>query len=703
MPPPAPEKESRDYGGNPEDLFSQAREMAEEALRARWLHEADWYIAREFYRGNQYAVWVKDRIVDALALEPQKSKKPRLIDNLCRPAIRTVLSYMMRHDPAFGVVASTGEPEDQAAALTSRAVLKHYWRTLQCEADLLEAGLWASICGAGAWKIGWDAQAGPVIPQIQRVPEMPFPTPELLAQVQAGGAMPEAEMVERVMGGYPAGDPRIDVLSPFEYAPEPEAVSLKDAQYVVHVARRPLDELRAAFRGKEKLIDADEPDADVGAYVKQVHQSFGADGSGWGKAKPNRVTVYELWHRRCKKWPQGLRLVYTKKGLLHFGPTPPGYDEIPLAELRLEPVPGRYWPDGLLRDAIPLQKEHNHQVTEWARQLRRSRPYWTAPEGSCSEDTFTDDDRVVKEFRPGLRPEYHQAPPIPEGVIAMATFSSDAVDRVTGATGVLQGRVKGETRSGRQVAYQGQYAESSLGLSAKAFARFLSRAGKLLLEQIQANVTEQRVAMVVGANRSQEVVYFKGADIRGQTDVVVEADTMLSFSKSERFNMLKEMHQTQVIDRDEFRQHMEIADFSPITEKLAQARNQAQRENEAWRRGEPTPMPRPFEDHQTHLAQHNYFRNSDAYRMLPPELMQAIDAHCDYHGQKVMMLAGLAPGPGGEPNPPSDGAPVDLGQEPKTPGDMQELVDRSIQQSGAELAEGLPPVPPVADLAQEGM
>jgi hypothetical protein len=214
-------------------------------------------------------------------------------------------------------------------------------------------------------------------------------------------------------------------------------------------------------------------------------------------------------------------------------------------------------------------------------------------------------------------------------------------------------------------------------------------------------VTEQRIARVVGRNRDMEVKAFKGADLRGQTDVTVDPGTMLSFSKSERFNMLKEMHQLQVIDTGEFRQNMDISDFAGILEGVAQDRNNAQRENEAWKHGQPVPPAKAYEDHHVHLNQHNYFRKSDAYRMLPPEAQMSVDKHCTYHEQMVLTLSG-APPPGSE-MPAGDGMDADPGGPPPTPGEMQGFVDKAIKQGGQELAEGLPPPPPVADLGQEGM
>lgn len=689
-----------DYSGDPAKLHKELLEKAKESKRVRQLKERDWYVSRCFYSGNQYATYLEGQgIVEQL---PNPRKRPRLINNLCRVSVDTILSYLLRQDPVFSVLAKTGEPEDQNAAMMGRVVLYHYWSLLNCAEKLAAAGRWALITGAGIWKVGWDSKIGPQVPQMSRVPVMPdMMNPEVQAQM-AMGMMPEPEMTWQQTGAVPGGEVRIDVVSPFEFLQDPGAQTLEDSLWGIHHTMRPVGELRAEYpQHADKIVPMDPREA---AYEKATLASFGGKSSG-NKQYNNRAEVYEYWHRRCAEYPEGQRVVFTNDTVLDSGPTPSGYEDMPFAMWSGREVPGEFWPDGILKDAIPMQKEHNKRFSQLADVANKFKTYWVAVRGTIDEEQINNEDgQIIEGDNPAMLPTPHAPPPLPESYLELMKLSREAIENVTGATAVLQGVVKGEVRSGRQVAYQGQYAEGRINLDAKNLARFLERTGRLILQQVSENVTEQRIARMSGKNRDMEVRSFKGADIRGQTDVLVSPDTLLSFSKSERFNMLNTMLTSQVITPQKFLELMDMADFSPALEDIAQDRNNAQRENEFWRNMQPTQPPRAFENHQIHLNEHNKFRKSDSYRMLDPMFQQSeIDQHCAVHEQFVVgTMGGMPPGDSGSGGPPpgGEGAPNAKAplRPPSTPAEMQA---EAMKQSGQELAEGLPPVPPVADLGPE--
>lgn len=688
-----------DYSGDPSKLHKELLEKARESKRVRQLKEKDWYISRAFYSGNQYATYLEGQgIVEQL---PNPRKRPRLINNLCRVSVDTILSYLLRQDPVFSVLAKTGEPEDQNAAMMGRVVLYHYWNLLNCAEKLAACGRWALITGAGFWKVGWDAKAGPKVPQMGQVPQMPdLMNPEIQQQM-AMGMMPEPEMAWKQIGpSMPAGDVRIDVVSPFELLQDIGAQTLEDSLWAIHHTMRPVGELRAEYpNAKDKILPMDPKEA---AYEKQALASFG--GRSTNKNYNNRCEVYEYWHRKCAEYPEGLRVVFTNDTVLDSGPTPPGYDEMPFAMWSGREVPGEFWPDGILKDALPMQKEHNKRFSQLADVANKFKTYWVAVRGTIDEEQINNEDgQIIEGDNPAMLPKPHAPPSMPESYLELMKLSREAIENVTGATAVLQGMVKGEVRSGRQVAYQGQYAEGRINLDAKNLARFLERAGRLILTQVSENVTEQRIARMSGKNRDMEVRSFKGADIRGQTDVVVSPDTLLSFSKSERFNMLNQMLTNQVITPQKFLELMDMADFSPALEDIAQDRNNAQRENEMWRNMQEVPPPRAFENHQIHLNEHNKFRKGDSYRMLDPMFQQVIDQHCAVHEQFVIgPMGAMPPGDPGSGGPPPGSEGMSGGPNPtKPPPTPAEMQAEAMKQSGQELAEGLPPVPPVADLGPE--
>jgi hypothetical protein len=279
----------------------------------------------------------------------------------------------------------------------------------------------------------------------------------------------------------------------------------------------------------------------------------------------------------------------------------------------------------------------------------------------------------------------------------------------------MQGQQQGETRSGRQVAYNQAAAENRLSLPAQHLARFLSRAGSLLLRQVAANVKEQRIAQISGSNRLQQVRMFIGSDLKDATDVTVEPGSLLGFTRTERFDKVLQLADKQILSPEQSLEALELEDFYNLTDEIATDRNNAYQEEENWRQHDFQMLVEPgtlkgawyFEDHTIHLNTHNKFRKSADYRVLPPEERVLIDTHCKVHevyvtaantGQQPdpsALQAAEGVGPQGQsdqhpgPQDPAQGSlPHALPGEPPTDAEQAQ----AIAQSGQEIAEGLPPV-----------
>lgn len=680
-------------------------------LSSRQSREGEWYVAREFLKGNHYVAWVRTRLIGNPDRDERQKRKPKLVYNKCRVIAETILAYLLKSDPVFGVVAQTGEPEDQSAASVGQKILYHYWGSQRCNEKLERTGTWAMISGKGFWKVGWNPQIGPKVPIIERRPfPPPMPPPEIMEESLLTGMPLPPEYIEPVMqdvvvGEEPAGDVTIEVVSPFEIVVDPGAENLDEAQWVIHATMLPIDEVQAQYPAKAAKI-RDHSNQMNASLVSRVLDRFGAS-SMTRKDQLKRVLVIEYWARRSRKYPEGRRVVMTEEAILEAGPTPKGYDEIPFAEWVDRPIPGEFWADGTLRDLVPLNKELNKRLSQAVDIANKFRVKYVAVIGSIDESQIRDVDGEIIEHQPGPPPQAVNPPPIPDAIPKLITMCESAMEDTSGAVAVLQGKVGGEVRSGRQVAYQGQYGETRIALLAKHLARFLERAGKLVLMQVAANVTEQRIGKIIGKGRQMEAFQFIGADIRDNTDVSVETDSLLGFSKTERFDKLIQMADRKVITPDQFLSKMEMEDVNPILEAIAQDRNNAIRENESWKQGGQAREPRYFDNHNEHLDCHNTFRKSTAYESLPPEIREAVDQHCAFHEDQLAPpppegMPGEPPLSGEPPPPPLPEIPEEESvSEFEGPPQGQTLGPPSVEGSGQELAEGLPPVPRVPDFGPE--
>jgi hypothetical protein len=412
--------------------------------------------------------------------------------------------------------------------------------------------------------------------------------------------------------------------------------------------------------------------------------------------------VLEYWARPTTQYPGGLHVVATPNGVLQSGPTPDGHDAIPLAMWIDRIVPGRFWPDATMRDIVPMQRELNRRLSQLIDITNKYRTKWLCAAGSIDQEQLNDEDGEVVEFQPGgPRPEPISPPPIPDGPVKVIQFAKTGMEDASGANRSVQGVQEGEQRSGRQVAYLQQAAEGRISLYAAHLARFLSRAGTLLLELVRVNVREPRIARITGANRTEQIRLFTGADIEGVTDVTVEPGSLLGFTMAERFDKTMQLVDKGLLDTGQALESLELQDYYPYTDEIATDRNNAMAEEERWRQQDFSQPPFYFDDHNVHLSTHNLFRKGPDYRGMDPMLRQGVDEHCQVHEQYVLAKArgggvGPVPPPGGDGPPPGPGGPppdAPQGLPGGPPSPAQAVA--SINESGQEIAQGLPPVPAV--------
>lgn len=690
-------------------LFSEIMDKFQTSARLRKPREGEWLVAKEFYRGNQYATWTKTYGLKVRPFEEndplRQKKKPRLVYNYSRVMLENLLAYFLKNNPAFSASANHGDPKSQSAAILSRQLMRFYWMQLNLEDKLERTGLWVLNAGSAFWEIGWDPNAGP---KMQMPVENPMQQPGMM-QMLAGAmgiASPMMIAPEPQYEMRPIGDPYIRLRSPFECYPDFGAETIDDAQWFITATMRPVPTLKKEFPDKADLIKPEMPDFQQ-SYQRQALSSFGANMRGYpNPEKMNRAMVIEYWARPTQEYPDGLRVVMTQNAILAQGATPDGYDHIPFAMWGDRLVPGDFWPDSTMRDLLSPQKELNKRASQMVEMSDRHKIKWLAVEGSVSADQINDEDSEVIIHQPGPRPEPIAPPPWPEGPVKMVGFTKEMMEQGSGSNPALMGMSSPgeEVRSGRQQAYKQMGAEGRVGLLAKHMARFLSRSGSLLLRVLNKNVTEQRVAQIVGPNREAQTRFWTGADLEGATDVTCELGSILGFTRSERFDKGMTLVDKGVLPPQRALEFLQIEDYYPIIEEDVMDRNNAMAEEEQWRQSDFSSQPYYFDGHETHLGQHNLFRKSADYRRMPPEVRMQIDAHCQVHEQYVRALA-MGPGAAGGIPPPAapGGAPVpgEAAPIPGAPPPASE-VNQAIQQGGQEIAEGLPVPPPIpANVSEE--
>ena len=145
----------------------------------------------------------------------------------------------------------------------------------------------------------------------------------------------------------------------------------------------------------------------------------------------------------------------------------------------------------------------------------------------------------------GARPEIRPGTPLPEQVLKERDIQrATAQDASGNPKNVLSGQVPTSKASGVLVDILRDTAEASHTPDVKRFYRNWAKVQRIRLVVAQEVITEKRMLKVKGEGNQIKIRGFKGADLRGNTDVRIELDNALSSTQAGRNEIFLRMLET---------------------------------------------------------------------------------------------------------------------------------------------------------------
>jgi len=171
----------------------------------------------------------------------------------------------------------------------------------------------------------------------------------------------------------------------------------------------------------------------------------------------------------------------------------------------------------------------------------------------------------------------------------------------------------------------------------------------MVLELHNAEVKTKRKTLVALDN-GPDTMEWVGADLLGQTRVTIPIEAITPHSRAAMQQLAKEMWQMGAIeDAWTFAAVADLPHQRDVVWATAPDVAKARDENAEMAAGG-APIPAPFDDHAIHIAQHNAFRKTKRYRLMPPERRKVVDDHIFGHENfgaeeagRAEMQAGLSP------------------------------------------------------------
>lgn len=680
--------------------------LASMARGARSRFEPTWHLNYAYYFGEQWLFWNRGRL-DRPRLDPHRVT---ITDNRIIGIVRTALAKLTKEKPAWQVIPTTAEDADLLASMMGEKVLAYLWRHLHMRNHLEDALLWSQITGAGLWKVTWDSAKG------QQVAILADGDGKPVMHAETGAPMRPHEVVDEE-GKLPeglqskviaTGDVHIETVAPFEFLADPIGKRLEDCEWCIQ------ENVKSPEYVKQHYGVELEPDTDIapGPTEARMFPSYQMGGTSNYKG----VKLNEYWCKPNSTHLEGRRAVWSKGRMLYEGPNP--YEHLPYVMFVGIPVPGRFWPTSVVEQSRGPQTELNKsrsQVIESAQ--RTGNPALLACKQAKVEYSGVPGERIdYDDTVPNAVPSYLQPPAMPAYVLQQQEKIEQSMQDISGQHEVSGAQVPAGVTAASAINLLQEADDTRLGPAIYAMEEQLGYAGSALLKLVAKYWTDERTIMIVGENSSLDAVLFRGALLRGNTHVEVQAGSQFPKSKAAKQAAIQEMLQLyfqyqgqQPMNRRmlaKVMRDLEAGGLEKLFGDIGVDESQINRENQQIAHAVPLGI-NAFDDHQAHIEGHGEFQKGPTYLQLDPQVRQAMELHVNEHrrqliaGMAPMMGAGAPDGtPGAVPHGPPQPSPAESLNYKDAPPDIKRQIEAQAGLTPSREPSGKPQPTPTGGPTQ---
>jgi len=483
-----------------DDLWFTVLENFNVGATSRLPYERKWLINLAFISGRQYSFF--NSSANMLQQAMLRKGRLRIVDNKLLPYYRRQVSRLIRNTPVMSVVPNSSSQDDIEAARTAEKVLQSFWGQARMRKKMRLLAGFIYTCGNAFLDDRWDPKKG---------------TSQL--DVETG----EVKYT---------GDVDCGVWSPFDiYVPAYGLGDddLREQPWIIKAKFRTLDYIKGRFkRGREV---AAERRAD--RIVNSEMLLAGSSGKTGGDI--DGAMVMEMDLKPNTDHPKGLHIIAANGVVLHRSDYP--FNHYNIEHFKDQEIPGVFWGMATIEAGIWLQKLWNRQISDIA-EFNRSmaRGKFLIPRGSRMEVAPDDSHGQTMLYTPvmGHKPEQMKLSSLPRTYDIALQQIANSLMGLFDQHEVSQGTNKSDIRSGDMV--QLLLEQDSYGVipTHAIFEEALEEVMKRVLRRIQKGYTDDRMIKIIGSDKDWEVLAFKGADLRDNTDVVIKKGSSLPDSRTGR-------------------------------------------------------------------------------------------------------------------------------------------------------------------------
>jgi hypothetical protein len=416
------------------ELLELHRKCKLEAFAQRTVFERQWTRNIWYVLGRQ---WIEYNQRDGTWKDKRLAKWiPRPVTNKCKETVQSIRAMFASIQLGMSCRPNGSDPKNISVAATCDELAPLLHQNYNMDAVMSEFDWWLIVTGNAFLYTYWDydVRHGMLnVPVVECLDCGSRVTEDKLDPKQPGcpdcgspeSPMPAVdEMGEPVIQRMPRGKGVTDPLSPLELAFPNSYPRFTEVPYVYRMRWRS----KSYFESHPKLkllvstISWSKSPDDRSLQIFKamttqndlgVNPSYLGDGGGTGDTEEG-VTEYELWHKPCDAYPDGLvvRIIGEKSPLiLHLeedeavpGPLPytdaDGMPVFPFAHGVYDHVGGRVLGSGVI-DIIVQKQDQLNQLDSMIQMIiqRMANPIWLEPKGAEVEK-FTGEPGLVVKWNP---------------------------------------------------------------------------------------------------------------------------------------------------------------------------------------------------------------------------------------------------------------------------------------------------------------
>jgi hypothetical protein len=610
-----------------EKAITWAKETYTSIKSARVQIERTWMRNLCFYGGRQYITFrntssIIQGTLGGLFIPPAPYWRARPVINRIRPIIRTEISKLTSQKPSAYIIPNSSEDHDLFAAQIGEQIWESIYQRKRLKRIIRKAVWWLSVCGTSFIKTCWD--------------------PTLM----------DADSDQM-------GDLTFHHETPFHvFIPDFREEELENQPYLIHAQLRSHEWVKVKF-----------PDIKINAADRsdEILPNTFLNLIGANSIKGQECTlVYECWIKpgSLSQWPNGAMFTIIGDSVVQaVEGWPYQHKQYPFAKLEHIPT-GTFYSESAIFDLIPLQKEYNRtrgQIIE--AKNRMGKPQLLAEKGSIEASKITSEPGQVIYYQPG----FERPSPIP--LVSLPNYVTQELERIlsdmediSGQHEVSNGQAPPGVTAATAINYLQEQDESKLAPTYESLEEGIEKVAFHTMSLIQQYWDTPRVVKTVGLDNSFDAMTFMGSDLRGNTDIRVEAGSSLPTSKAAKQAFIMDLMKFGFLQPEKGLEVMEIGGISKVYEEVRLDVRHAQRENlkmaavtpELYEQhimeqqmGGPitdpsTGMPMPpsyesivpthtWDNHAVHIEIHNKYRKSQAFEQLSDEAKQIFEQHVNEH------------------------------------------------------------------------